>query len=139
MKKNGKKILLIDTPDLRRQTRINILANAGYRVEVRDGYLAAKALGDENEFDIVVLSLADHPEKALEYSDQMSKANPSLPILLLADVGVFIPRGTMNRSLSSGNPAALVETLACISTGNTMFANYSSSLPNEARLRTSDD
>lgn len=109
---NGNKLLLIDLDDQRRESRVLLPTGAGYTVDLRDNAIAAERLDHEGHFDLIVLALQGRPEKALEYSDRLSRSKPRLPILLLTDLGVFVPAGTLSGRLESGDPDALIRRIA---------------------------
>jgi CheY-like chemotaxis protein len=107
------RILLIDKDDARRRSRVMLLVEAGYEVEVRADHPIAKDLDGEARFDLVILALHHKKlEDAAAYSERLRKQYPALPILLLADYGVFAPRGTLSRSLETGDPLALIRGIA---------------------------
>jgi len=112
------KVLLIDLDDERRDSRVKLLSGVGYEVDVRKDFISAERLDDEGSYDIVILALHALPEKAIEYSDHLHQKTPRLPILLLTDFGVFVPRGTLNRNLASGNPTLLVKEIAAMLVGS---------------------
>jgi hypothetical protein len=118
-----KKILLIDADDIRRDSRVRLLTRLGYTVDLRDDYVSAERLDHEGFFDLIILALHGQPEKALAYSNQLSRAKPRLPILLLVDSGVYVPPGTLNPSIEAGNPAALVHEIAFLIAGSTHIRN----------------
>jgi DNA-binding NarL/FixJ family response regulator len=113
------KILLVDLDDNRRLTRVQILQGAGYEVEVRATHVEASQLNHEGRFDMVIIALHLYPTQAVTYSDELHKNNPNLPILLLTDWGVFVPRGTLSRTLETGSPGALVTQVAAMLAGST--------------------
>jgi hypothetical protein len=115
----SKKLLLIDLDDGRRTSRTHLLTSAGYTVDLRDDYMDAERLDHEGFFDLIILALHGHPDKALAYSDQLSRAKPRLPILLLTDSGVYVPPGTLGHSVETGNPAALMKEIASMLEGST--------------------
>jgi|HubBroStandDraft_6_1064221.scaffolds.fasta_scaffold1848578_1 hypothetical protein len=45
-------------------------------------------------------------------SDHLVENNPDLPILLLFDHGVFVPRNTLSRHIETGHPIELMQTVA---------------------------
>jgi hypothetical protein len=116
---NKKKILLIDLDDTRRATRIRLLTSSGYDVDLRDDYIAAERLDHEGHFDLIILALHGHPEKAIAYSDHLSRAKPRLPILLLTDAGVYVPPGTLSGSIETGDPAELIREIVSKLEGST--------------------
>ena len=113
------KLLLIDSDDLRRDSRVKLLVGVGYDVDVRNDYIVAEHLGDEGSYDLIVLALHGYPEKAISYSDQLKRNSPRLPVLLLTDFGVFVPPGTLSRSIESGSPYELIEEIATMLAGAT--------------------
>jgi hypothetical protein len=113
-----KRLLLIDSDDSRRKTRVQLLTGSGYTVDLRNDYIVAELLDHEGFFDLIVLALDGHPDKAIAYSDQLSRAKP-LPILLLTDFGVYVPPSTLGRSVESGDPAALIREIASMLAGST--------------------
>ena len=113
------KILLIDLHDSRRESRVMLLDSAGYDVETRNNCIIAERLDHEGRFDIVVIAMTDRPSQAADYSDQLSRVKPKLPILLITDAGVFVPRGTMSEYIEAGHPFELLKKLT------TMLANSS--------------
>jgi DNA-binding NarL/FixJ family response regulator len=119
VKSNSKKILLVDLDDLRRQSRVRLLNMAGYEVEVRDDAIAAERLDHEGAFDLIIIALHGHPEKAIEYSDHLAVAQPLLPILLLTDWGVYVPPGTLSETIETGNPGHLIQEIALRLAGST--------------------
>ncbi len=81
MENAKKKLLLIDADDARRDSRILLLTGSGYTVDLRDNYIEAERLDHEGTFDLVVIALHGHPERALAYSGHLSKfkLSPSDP------------------------------------------------------------
>jgi hypothetical protein len=116
---NSRKLLLIDLDDVRRKSRVLLLVNAGYTVDLRDDYISAERLDHEGEFDLVVLSLHGHSAKAREYSNHLSRAKPRLPILLLTDFGTYVPPGTLGHTIETGDPKRLIEEIASMLDGST--------------------
>ena len=88
-----KRILLVDLDDSRRASRLQLLTHAGYAVDVRTDHIEAERLDHEGEFDLVIVALHGSPEQAATYSDDLSTAKQRLPILLLTDSGVYVPKG----------------------------------------------
>lgn len=105
--------------DDRRVTRVHLLTGSGYTVDLRNDYIAADLLDHEGFFDLIILALHGRPEKAIEYSNYLSRAKPLLPILLLTDFGVYAPPGTLSRSVETGDPAALMREIASMLAGST--------------------
>jgi hypothetical protein len=74
---------------------------------------ASELLDHEKFFDLVLLSLHRAKLKqAIAYTDALKRRFPSLPILLLTDVGAFVPRGTLSQSIETGYPQELMEEIA---------------------------
>lgn len=113
----AKRLLLIDAGDLRRRSRVQLLTAMGYDVDVRDDYIEAKRLGDEESYDLIILALHGNSAKAIAYSDDLKRASPRVPILLLTDFGVFVPPGTLSQRIESGNPQDLIEEIATMLAG----------------------
>ena len=116
---NKKKILLIDLDDTRRASRVQLLTASGYDVDLRDDYIAAERLDHEGHFDLIILALHGFPDKAIAYSNELSRAKPLLPILLLTDSGIYVPPGTLSGSLESGDPAELIRQIVSKLEGST--------------------
>jgi hypothetical protein len=115
-----KHVLLIDRDDPRRGTRVRMLMDAGYAVRVRKDWVASQALDSEGEFDLVIIALhRDGLKEAVAYGEELRADQPALPILLLTDVGVFTPKGTLNPSLETGNPIELMKEVAAMLAGST--------------------
>ena len=107
------KILLVDRDDLRRDTRILMLEKAGYEVDLRSDHNVAELRDHEGTFDLILLALHGAKlQEAAAYSERLRKARPGLPILLLTDTGVFVPRGTLSKRIETGHPFALMEEIA---------------------------
>jgi hypothetical protein len=105
-----KKILLVDHHDSRRDTRIQMFAQAGYDVETREDYFRTGDSKDEATFDLVIVALhRGDLADAAAYSERLRNEKPDLPILLLSDAGVFVPRHVLSQNFEAGH---LVELLA---------------------------
>jgi hypothetical protein len=114
-----KKILLIDLDDPRRETRVHLLQQAGHSVDVRRDYVAAESLSDEGTYDLIIIAIHLNPENVIQYSDNLAKAIPNLPVLLLLDSGVFVPRDTLARHMETGHPIELMKAVASMLVGST--------------------
>lgn len=113
-------ILLIDLDDARRKTRVQMLEKAGYEVRLRNDWIKAEDLDHEGDFDLVIIALHERDLKqAAAYSDRLTKSKPTLPILLLTDTGVFAPKGTLSKSLETGDPVELMRRVASMLAGST--------------------
>jgi DNA-binding NtrC family response regulator len=113
-----KRVLLVDLDDSRRSTRVALLANRGYEVDVRADYLAAEELGGESTYDLLIVALHKGPKDAAVYADRVAQKTPSLPVLLLTDMGVYVPAGILSRHIGTGDPAALLRQVAVMLTGS---------------------
>lgn len=113
------RILLIDLDDARRDTRLRMLAAGGYDVEVYADHRQAEDASRESTFDLVILAMHTKGlDEAAAYSERLRKGNPTLPILLLLDAGVFVPHGTLSRSLETGMPVELMREVAAMLAGS---------------------
>jgi DNA-binding NtrC family response regulator len=112
------RILLVDLDDSRRRSRVQMLESVGYEVETRTNYVTAEQLDHEGTFDLVIVTLHCHPEETAAYSNQLSRTDPALPILLLTDSGVFVPRGTLSQSLEAGSVALLMQKVSSMLVGS---------------------
>lgn len=115
-----KKILLVDLDDTRRKTRVRMLESAGYEVETRSDHDISERLDGEERFDLLLLAL--HRKKldeAAAYSERLRKKKPDLPILLLLDATVFVPRGTLSRSVGTEIPLDMMKEIAEMLAGST--------------------
>jgi hypothetical protein len=110
MNSAAKRILLVDLEDARGSTRVELLRGAGYEVGARPPELEIE--GDEGSFDLVIVALHHKPESAAAYSDRVAVRFPDLPILLLADQGVFAPPGTVSAAMQTGSPEQLIGEIA---------------------------
>lgn len=109
MQRPPKKILLVDNDDTRRETRVGMLRGAEYDVECRADHEVSEALDREGTFNLLILALHQKKlEEAAAYSERLRKKKPTLPILLLTDVGVFAPHGTLSRRIATGFPEELM-------------------------------
>jgi DNA-binding NtrC family response regulator len=109
------KILLIDLDDTRRETRVRLLQAGGYEVALRLNWLTAEELNHEKDHDLLLLALHRSDLKAAAaYSDRLVAKYPTLPILLLADANVYAPKGTLSKSMQTGNPRDLMKNIAAM-------------------------
>jgi DNA-binding NtrC family response regulator len=114
-----KKVLLIDRDDTRRETRVRMLADAGYDVEPREGFFPPEEAASEATFDLVVVALRrEDLTEAAAYSERLRHGRRSLPILLLTDDGVFVPRGALSPNIKTGDPVALMTEIAELLAGS---------------------
>ena len=96
-----------------------MLGQAGYDVQLRIDHVDAEWLDHEGHFDLVILSL--HRTKlddAAAYSERLRVRRPHLPVLLLLDVGVFVPRGTLSPSMDTGFPMEFMQEIAAMLAGS---------------------
>lgn len=107
MPQNGlNRILLIDHHDLRRDTREQLLLGAGYEVVTADRFDLVEGYVQEAAFDLVVVSVADIESAA--YSQRLRSANAALPILVLSDNGLYLPKESLITVMQSGYSLELV-------------------------------
>lgn len=108
-----KRILLVDVNDTRRETRVGMLVGAGYEVETRPDEEVSETLDNEAAFDLLIVALHnENLEEAVSYSERVRKQKPDLPILLLLDAGVFVPRGTLNPSIETASPVKMMKEIS---------------------------
>lgn len=82
------RILLIDRDDPRRRSRVMLLVEAGYEVEVRADRAIAKGLDGEAGFDLVILALHHGMlEDAVAYSERLAKQTPVSPFCCSPTMG----------------------------------------------------
>lgn len=107
------RILLVDFDDVRRETRVKLLESRGYAVTLRNDYVDSERLGHEGKFDMMIVALHRQDlERAAQYGDRVRHAKPGLPILLLTDAGLNVPKGTLSKSVETDGHAALLKTVA---------------------------
>jgi len=113
------KILIVDMDQMRRESRVKQLANAGYDVDSRDSDDCAQCPSNPGTYDLMVCSFHQHPEEATPYVDALRIKNPQQPILLLTDYGVFVPHGCLDEAPHCG---PLVKEIAGVLTGSSDVA-----------------
>ena len=102
-----RRLLVIDRDDIRRKTRVTLLLSAGYEVELRDEHLIAEE--ENHDVDLIILAVRRGNEREdLACSERLREKNSTLPILLLTDTGVVIPKGTLSQSVEAGYPLELI-------------------------------
>lgn len=117
---NAKKILLVDEDDLRRSTRVNLLKQAGYKVQVRKDSRTSENWDHEGTFDLVIIALhRDEAEEVEVYSNLLTQTKPHLPILILSDVDAFVLPGTLSGNLMAGSAKELLYRVAGMLAGST--------------------
>lgn len=131
----NKRILLVDFDDYRRTTRIRILEHAGYVVDVRFDCIEAERLDHEGEHDLIIVALHHNPAEAAAYTDRLARKTPTLPILILADVYVDAPPGTISRTIETGHPNALLSEVAEMLSQSAHIRLVSSARPQESTLK----
>lgn len=116
----------MDLEDTRRGTRERLLLNAGYQVEIRSSHEMSQQLDHEASFDLVLLAVRrGNRNQAQSYLEMLTQQRPQLPVLMLTDLGVFLPRERMGKGIESGNPAALLSEIARLLTGSTHIPEVS--------------
>ena len=112
-KPNLKRILLIDHDDARRATRVLLLQQEGYEVVTADNYDTVEGRIREAAFDLVIVETDDIKEAVLAYSERLRGTQPQLPILVLSDQGLFLPKEVLLAHFATSFPSP-VEVLAKI-------------------------
>ena len=108
-----KRILLIDRDDPRRATRVMLLEQAGYEVAIADRFEEVE-FHSEDRFDLILIETADDVEKAtMVYAERLKSWAPKLPILLLSDRGLFLPKESLLGHFPGGHQTP-VKTIARI-------------------------
>jgi DNA-binding NtrC family response regulator len=87
-----KRILLIDHDDKRRTTRVLLLRQQGYDVVTADNFQAVEGQIREATFDLVIVETNDMREAVIAYGERLRGHKPELPILVLSDQGLFLPK-----------------------------------------------
>lgn len=118
----------MDHDDSRRDTRFRMLLAAGYEVAIRENDIEAEAFNHEPSFNLIVIALHNKRlEEAAAYSETLRKNNPRLPILLLTDQGVYVPRGALSPTLETGVPEEFMREVANLLSGSTHIDEVSTS------------
>ncbi|HEY5030604.1 MAG TPA: hypothetical protein VIK39_19530 [Candidatus Angelobacter sp.] len=100
-----KRILLIDHDDPRRATRVLLLQRNGYEVVTANRFEEVEGAIREGEFDLIVVETDDVKKASIAYGERLRAINPHLPILLLSDTGLFLPREViLSRFAESPSP-----------------------------------
>jgi response regulator RpfG family c-di-GMP phosphodiesterase len=108
-----RKVLLVDRNDSRRDARQRLLADAGYEVETSEDYFQEKGSEKAGPFDLVIVALhREDLNDAAAYSERLRQSTPPVPILLLTDVGVFVPRYALSHCIHAGHPVELLAEIA---------------------------
>lgn len=103
------RILLVDFDDPRRETRVRLLEWSWLRSDSPQGLYRIGKTGPRGKIR------HDDPGSApagFEQSRRVQRTKPELPILLLTDVGVYAPKGTLSKSVETDGYAALLKTVA---------------------------
>lgn len=109
----------MDRKDPRRVTRVALLDSAGYEVEVRNDVEVSELLDHEAHFDLILIAVNRRDLKqAAAYSEMLRRKRQALPILLLTDTNVFVPRGTLSPQAESGFPKEMLEQIASMLAGS---------------------
>src|SRR5579872_2274752 len=74
-----KKLPLIDIDDYRRDTRVQLLAHAGYAVDVRRNYIEAERLDHEGNYDLVIVASHRDAERTIQRQPEPRQANLARP------------------------------------------------------------
>ncbi len=125
---SAKRILLIDRPVLRRDTRELLLRDAGYEVVTAEIFDVVKGHAEEITFDLVVVSMGDSTAgaEAVKYSKRLRAALPTLPMLALSDNGVYrLPKASRISVVQSGSPLELIAEVRKLLESNNKKLNLS--------------
>jgi DNA-binding NtrC family response regulator len=102
-----KHILLIDHNDSRRATRVLMLQEAGYEVVTADSYQAVEGHIREATFDLVIVETDEIKKAVIAYAEPLRGLQPDLPILVLSDLGLFLPKQVLLARFAAGNPSPM--------------------------------
>lgn len=110
-----KRILLIDHDDPRRATRVLLLQRNGYEVVTANRFEEIEGSVREGEFDLIVVETDDVKKASIAYGERLRGINPHLPILLLSDTGLFLPREVLlSRFAESPSPLEVLGRIAAL-------------------------
>jgi DNA-binding response OmpR family regulator len=87
-----KRIRLIDHDDPRRATRVLLLRNTGYEVVTANRFEDVEGLFREAGFDLIIVETKDVKKASIAYGERLRGLHPELPILMLSDTGLFLPK-----------------------------------------------
>lgn len=97
-----KRILFIDRDDARRATRVMLLKRAGYEV-FTSGRFEDVESHSEGRFDLVIIETDSIQEVSIAYGERLKSQTPKLPILLLSDSGLFLPKESLLAHFRGGH------------------------------------
>ena len=100
-----KRILLIDHNDGRRATRVLVLQEEGYEVITADSYRDVEGRIREAAFDLVIAETDHITEAVLAYSQRLRDIQPQIPILVLSDEGLFLPKAVLLDHFAESYPS----------------------------------
>jgi hypothetical protein len=92
--------------------KANPAAKAGY------GYLTFRSFFTQSTNASGLALRREDLTEAAAYSERLRHVRPSLPILLLTDEGVFVPRGALSPNIKTGDPVALMTEIAELLAGS---------------------
>ena len=104
-KPSVKRILLIDHNDGRRATRVLLLREEGYEVVTADSYQDVEGRIREAAFDLVIVETDDIKQAVLAYTERLRGVQPQLPILVLSDQGLFLPKEALLAHFAASYPS----------------------------------
>lgn len=122
-----KRILLIDHNDPRRATRVLLLQEQGYEVVTADSYQAVEGHIREAAFDLVIVETDDIKKAVIAYGERLRGIEPQLPILVLSDLGLFLPKEVVLAHFSTANPSPVevITKIAALLLGSTHRREHS--------------
>ncbi len=100
-----KRILLIDHDDPRRATRMLLLKGQGYEVVSADSYQDVEGHIREAAFDLVIVETDDIKKAVIAYGERLRVIQPQLPILVLSNLGLFLPKEVVLAHFEAGSPS----------------------------------
>ena len=80
-----------------------ILEQAGYEVVTADCFAEVES-HSEIRFDLVVIETDNIQKASIDYAEHLKSWAPKLPILLLSDRGLFLPKESLLAHFSRGHP-----------------------------------
>ena len=102
-----KRILLIDHNDGRRATRVLVLQEEGYEVVTADNYETVEGRIREAAFDLVIAETDHITEAVRAYSQRLRDIQPQIPILVLSDQGLFLPKAVLLDHFAESFPSPM--------------------------------
>ncbi|MGA7316420.1 MAG: hypothetical protein WBX22_20890 [Silvibacterium sp.] len=67
---------------------------------------------------MVIVALHLGYKDAAAYSERLHRSDPTLPVLLLTDNGVYVPQGMLSRDIQTGSPVLLMKEIGELLAGS---------------------